>query len=195
MGNAEPTSSSFAAWVPSDGEITSTLRNTKYPVTSNEVNLAIGPYGSNSNIGRSENNSELSQEEIIKLFTDRKTNDDSDNNGGDDGQYDIIVLGMQEAAFVSKKSVAAADNNNVTTSTTERSAASQPFGNDDSERVADATDDNNNVNNNNCNTGEANNSNELKKKHKKGVSQLFKSVNKAGMMVRGVSANQTYKRK
>jgi hypothetical protein len=177
VGNAEPTSSSFAAWVPHDGEITTSLSNTKYPVTSNEVNLAIGPYG-NSNIG--ENNKQLSQEEFIKLFT---------NNGNDSGgQYEIIVLGMQEAAFVSKKSAVA----NLTTSTaTERS------GNDDSERVVDATTDNNNNNINNNSSGEGNNNNEVSKKKQKSSKKgpLEKAVNKAGMLVRGISANQTYKRK
>ena len=181
VGNAEPTSSSFAAWIPSDGEITTSLHNTKYPVTSNEINLAIGPYGNT-------NNHQLSQEEIIKLFVDRKqSSDDITNNNSSDngvgGQYDIIVLGMQEAAFVSKKSA------------TERS------GNDDSERVADATtttDNNNNINN----SGEANNNNNevIKKKERSRKSSskkgpLEKAANKAGMLLRGVSANQTYKRK
>ena len=191
VGNAEPTSSSFAAWVPSDGEITTSLSNTKYPVTSNEVNLAIGPYSvgnSNNNIGENKNK-QLSQEEIIKLFTNRKKSDSNNsNNGGSSGgggQYDIIVLGMQEAAFVSKKSA-------------ERS------GNDDSERVADATsiDNNNNNNNNNNNSGEANNNNnevtkkkEKSRKSSKKKGSLEKAVHKAGMLVRGVSANQTYKRK
>jgi hypothetical protein len=171
VGNAEPTSSSFAAWVPHDGEITTSLSNTKYPVTSKEVNLAIGPY-SNSNIG-----SQLSQEEII-------------NSGG---QYDIIVLGMQEAAFVSKKSAVA---NLTTSTTTERSSASQAISNDDSERVADATTTGNNNNNNSREANNNNNEVSKKKKQKSGKKgPLEKAVNKAGMLVRGISANQTYKRK
>ena len=112
MGNAEPTPSSFAAWVPNDGEINESLSNTAYPVGSDEITHTVGPYGNNNGGG--------GQEDIVKSL--QTTN----NQGGK--KFDIIVLGMQEAAFVNKTTKSNKDNvvNDTPTKSDAAATASSP---------------------------------------------------------------------
>jgi len=157
VGNAEPTPTSFSAWVPYDGEINGPLTNTPYPVGQDEINLSVGPYAAN-------NRNDNCQEGIVQSLA--TTNEKQ--------KFDIIVLGMQEAAFVNKQKK---DKELLDTSI------------DSSSNIDDTTSSNNNNNNNNIASSPPK-SKGFKNPLKKGA----KKAAKAGMVMRGISANQTYKR-
>lgn len=165
MGNAEPTPTSFAAWVPNDGEINESLSNTAYPVGSDEITHTVGPYGINNGGG---------QEDIVKSLQT------TSNQGGK--KFDIIVLGMQEAAFVNKTTNKSKDNVNDTPTKSDAAAtASSP----NSKTTTDSGD----------NNGGAAGASPKKEKSKGGFLQKgAKKAAKVGMVMRGISANQTYQR-
>uniref|UniRef100_A0A7S2END7 Inositol polyphosphate-related phosphatase domain-containing protein n=1 Tax=Ditylum brightwellii TaxID=49249 RepID=A0A7S2END7_9STRA len=71
MGNAEPTASSFGAWVPDDGDVKAMLLDTLYPVPS----------------------------EIVPKNSPSKDAITVGNVPTEPGNFDVIVLGMQEATF------------------------------------------------------------------------------------------------
>ena len=159
VGNAEPTPTSFAAWVPNDGEINEPLSNTQYPVGQEEINLAVGPSTAAAN-----NNHEAI---MIKSFKQNKH------------KFDIIVFGMQEAAFVNKqKKKELLDN--ISHPTTED-------GLDDTTTCPRPSSDNN----------DKPSPGKTGKNHKRfnPLNAGAKQAAKAGMAVRGISANRTYKRK
>ena len=178
MGNAEPTPSSFAAWVPNDGEINESLSNTDYPVGSDEITHTVGPYATNSTDATANNSGGSSgggQEDIVKSL-----------QANQEGKFDIIVLGMQEAAFVNKTNKSNKDhgNNNDTPTKPDAATASSP---------------NNNDNNGDDDSGAAaaagGGASPKKEKSKGGFLQKgAKKAAKVGMVVRGISANQTYQR-
>ena len=161
MGNAEPTPTSFSAWVPYDGEINGPLTNTPYPVGQDEINLSVGPYAAANNCN------DNSQEGIVQSLA--TTNEKQ--------KFDIIVLGMQEAAFVNKRKK---DKELLDTSI---DSISNNVGGDDTNTSSS------NSNNNNIASSPPK-SKGFKNPLKKGA----KKAAKAGMVMRGISANQTYKR-
>mmetsp|Transcript_17416 Transcript_17416/g.25975 ORF Transcript_17416/g.25975 Transcript_17416/m.25975 type:complete len:761 (-) Transcript_17416:8-2290(-) len=161
VGNAEPTPTSFSAWVPYDGEINGPLTNTPYPVGQDEINLSVGPYAAANNCN------DNSQEGIVQSLG--TTNEKQ--------KFDIIVLGMQEAAFVNKQKK---DKELLDTSI---DSISNNVGGDD-------TASSNNNNTNNIAALSPPKSKGFKNPLKKGA----KKAAKAGMVMRGISANQTYKR-
>jgi hypothetical protein len=230
VGNAEPTPTSFGAWIPDDGEINGPISNTLYPLGHMERTLAVGPYGAaaaaataaaasssaNNNDNYNNNNNKISsshEDEIIQslLFTSSDNNNNNDNTttNGKKDKFDIIVLGMQEAAFVNKQKKecgGGGDNNNgttITTTTTSSIRSSSAASSSEMERV------HNNNNNSNDNDDDDNNNNGGGVNHdnnndnkssspptkKKGFNPLRKGAKKAvkaGMVMRGISANQTY---
>ncbi len=194
VGNAEPTPTSFGAWVPYDGEIHGPLTNTPYPVGREELTLAVGPYGATT----SANNNGLV--DIIQSFTSQNTNPNTNGN-----KFDIIVLGMQEAAFVNKqKKEGNGDNGGINSIRLAASSESDRGNNNNNSNsnsggVSDNTASNNNNNNNN-NSDDSNSSSHHKRSSKSGfirnpLKKGAKKAAKAGMVMRGISANQTYKRK
>ena len=168
VGNAEPTPTSFAAWVPNDGEINESLSNTDYPVGSDEITHTVGPYTTSNST-----NDNGGQEDIVKSL--------QTNQGG---KFDIIVLGMQEAAFVNKTKSSNKDGVNNDTPT--KPAAAIPPNSKDT----------NNGNGGDNNGAAAGGGASPKKEKSKGgfLQKGAKKAAKVGMVVRGISANQTYQR-
>ena len=94
IGNAEPTPSSFAEWIPNDGEVANPILSTQYPINSTNYQASTNDNGYTDRVS----NFIHSLEKEIKDTTGTRP----PLNFKGKRKFDIIVLGMQEAAFVNK---------------------------------------------------------------------------------------------
>jgi hypothetical protein len=114
IGNAEPTPSSFAEWIPNDGELANPILSTKYPIHSTNYQTSTNDSGYTARVS---NFIHVLEKEIKDTTGDRPP-----LNFKGKRKFDIIVLGMQEAAFVNKtpssSTTVAASNNIIDSSAT-----------------------------------------------------------------------------
>ncbi len=196
VGNAEPTAASFGEWIPHDGEILGTIRDTPYPVmkTTNggeSLDLSL------SDIDFSEHLSgDLKKVKKMLRKLEKKSK-----------KYDIIVMGMQEAAFTEKSKKKQSSGAEEDLDTSERISERGGYLSDD---AGDASLDEgvtqNGSNNVKASMTSSMASADYENKEKKGgsgliqkgsktPSKIFKKIVKLNLMLRGVTASQTYTRK
>lgn len=94
LGNAEPDTSSIAAWIPDDGSCPEVLDHQKYPIVRNVEDFETAEVHDRGISSSSSVDDERLQADAGKIYRD----------GQGTGlkleeQFDIIVLGMQESTF------------------------------------------------------------------------------------------------
>jgi len=195
VGNAEPTAASFGEWIPNDGEILGTIRDTPYPVmkTSNggdSLELSL------SDIDVSEHLSgDLKKVKKMLRKLEKKAK-----------KYDIIVMGMQEAAFTEKSKKKQHSGVEEDLDTSERVSERGGYLSDD---AGDVSLEEGAIQNGSSNvkasmtSSMASNASENKEKRvgsglaekgSKTPKKIFKQIVKVNLMLRGVTASQTYTR-
>ena len=215
IGNAEPTPSSFAEWIPNDGELAHPVLSTKYPINIANYQAANNDGGYDERLSNFIHEIEKEEINVDTTTTTAKGGErPPPPNFKGRRRFDIIVLGMQEAAFVdetppTRGNTASASATNVTPPTVTKndsncdeeeeldvvSSRNKTAGLEESTQSQDNN--NNNNNNNNITNEEGKNSsnrssavaklnNGFLEISKKGAKKTIRSVGRLGLLVRSL---------
>jgi len=204
IGNAEPTPSSFAEWIPNDGELAHPVLSTEYPINIANYRAANNDGGYDERLSNfiHEIEKEINVDTTTTTAKGGERPPPPPNSNGRRRRFDIIVLGMQEAAFVDETPPTTRGNTaaaSATTTNVEEQELDVVLSRNKTAGLEESTqsrDENNNNNNNNNNEEGKNSSNRgsavaklnngFLEISKKGAKNTIRSVGRVGLLVRSL---------